>query len=119
MLRRNDFVSALTLLNAALQRNLDILQQPAVRYSLLKNRGWANLGLKLYGLAEADLKMALAIRPEGAAAHCLLAQVWAGRGNMQEALTEWEACLRYEQNEVVEANWLGLARERLSQGGSL
>jgi tetratricopeptide (TPR) repeat protein len=119
MLHQNDFTNALSLLNIALEMKLDLdrSQQTYVQYSFLKNRGWANLGLKYLRLAETDLRQALMLRADGAAAHCLLAQVLEAQANSQAALTEWEACLRYEKNDVVEANWLGLARERLSQGG--
>lgn len=112
ILRRNDFASALTLLSAAL--NLDALQQPYVQYSLLKNRGWAHLGLRLYGLAEHDLREALTRREDGAAAHCLLAQVLESKGETESAPAEWEACLRYAPGDVVETSWLSLAQERLS-----
>ena len=120
MLRRDDFSSALALLDAALEikLNLDKPQETLVKYSLYKNRGWANLGLKYLGLAEADLRQALAFRPDGAAAHCLLAQVLEVQANPKAALAEWEACLRYAPGDSVEASWLGSAKERLSQGGA-
>jgi tetratricopeptide (TPR) repeat protein len=114
ILRRLDYTSALTLLNAALSSPSAIVQQPAVGYALLKNRAWAHLGLKLYGLAEADARAALALRPEGAAAHCLLAQVIEARGALPAALPAWEACLGFAGGETVEANWLATAQERLA-----
>jgi tetratricopeptide (TPR) repeat protein len=119
ILRRNDPASALALLDAALERDPghDQAQQPGVRYSLLKNRGWAYLGLKYYSLAAADLKQALGLRTDGAAAHCLLAQVLEAQGDSKAALPEWEACLRYANGDFVEVSWLGLARERVNQGG--
>lgn len=118
MLRRNDFHSALRALNTALalKLNLDKPQQLLVQYTLFKNRGWANFGLKYFGMAEADLREALTLRPDGAAAHCLLAQVF--EAQEKPALSKWENCVRYEKSEVVEADWLGLARERLSRGRS-
>ena len=84
---------------------------------MLKNRAWANLGLKYLTLAESDVQQALAIRPDGAAAHCLRAQILEAQAKKQDALPEWEMCLRYEKTDVVavEASWLGLARERLSE----
>ena len=119
ILRRNDPASALTLLDAALERDPggDLAQAPGARYSLLKNRGWAYLGLKYYSLAAADLKQALGLRADGAAAHCLLAQVLEAQGDPKAALPEWEACVRYANGDYVEPSWLGLARERMSQGG--
>jgi tetratricopeptide (TPR) repeat protein len=119
ILRRNDPASALTLLDVALERDLglDQTQQLRVRYSLLKNRSWAYLDLKYYGLATADLREALVLRTDGAAAHCLLAQVLEAQSDSKAALAEWEACLRYAKGDLVEASWLGLARERVNQGG--
>ena len=119
MVSRNDFADALALLNTALEikPDLDNAQRTQVQYSLLKNHGWANFGLKYLVLAESDLRQALTLRQDGAAAHCLLAQVLEAQSNPKAALSEWETCLRYEKSDNVEANWLGLARERLSQGG--
>lgn len=123
MLQKADYTGALRLFNLALDLEFTLPepQHTLVRYSLLKNRGWANFGLKYLELAQLDLHASLALRPDGAAAHCLLAQVIeARRGDVKAALAEWEACLRYEKADplVVEANWLGLARERLSTGGA-
>jgi tetratricopeptide (TPR) repeat protein len=115
MLQRRDYVSALRLL----ERGVDLKPpEPAVRYSLLKNRAWAYLALKLPGLAEADLRQALALRPEGAAAHCLLAQVLEARGRPAEALPSWEKCVAYYgPEESVEPDWYATARERVSAAG--
>ena len=113
ILRRLDYASALTLLNAALGSQSAIVEQPAVGYALLKNRAWAHLGLKLYGMAEADARAALALRPAGASAHCLLAQISEARGAPEAALPEWEACLGFAGGESVEASWLATAQERL------
>jgi tetratricopeptide (TPR) repeat protein len=120
ILRRNDPGSALTLLDTALERGpgRNQAQQPGVRYSLLKNRGWAYLSLKYYSLAAGDLREALRLRSDGAAAHCLLAQVLEAQGDLKAALPEWEAGLRYANSDFVEASWLALARERMNQGGS-
>jgi tetratricopeptide (TPR) repeat protein len=118
ILRRNDPASALKLLNVALELNPSSPMPAAAQYSLYKNRGWANLALKLYGQADADLRQALELRPDGAAAHCFLAQLLEAKGNLPDALPEWESCLRYEKGDVVEASWAGLARERLNQEGS-
>ena len=113
MLQKRDYVSALRLTT----RGLDLKPaEPAVRYSLYKNRAWAYLGLKLPGLAEADLRQALAVRPEGAAAHCLLAQALELKGRSADALPAWENCVaHYAPGEGVEPDWYAAARERLSQ----
>ncbi len=111
ILRRGDPASALELLNAALEVKP---QEPKVRYSLYKNRGWAHFGLGLLGQAESDLVKALDLREDGAAAHCLLAQVLEARQD-PGTTAEWEACVAYApgQEREVEASWLGLAKERL------
>jgi len=115
MLQKRDYVSALRLL----ERGEDLQPtEPAVKYSLLKNRAWAYLALKLPGLAEADLRQALALRPEGAAAHCLLAQVLETRGKPADALPFWENCVAYYgPQENVEPDWYATARERVSASG--
>ena len=119
-LLQNNFGNALPLLDAALDLTIKLPERELsnVHYSMLKNRGWANLGLKYYTLADSDLHQALALRPEGAAAHCLLAQVLEAQNKNADALPEWEACLRFANSDVVpvEARWVGMARERLSQG---
>ena len=111
MLQKHDYVSALRLL----ERGVDLKPtEPAVGYSLLKNRAWAYLALKLPGLAEADLRQALELRPEGAAAQCLLAQVLEARGKPADALPFWENCVAYYgPQENVEPDWYATARERV------
>jgi tetratricopeptide (TPR) repeat protein len=113
LLQKRDYVSALQLAN----RGLDLKPaETSVQYSLYKNRAWADLGLKLPGLAEADLRQALALHPEGAAAHCLLAQVLELKGKTEDALPSWEKCVAYyEPGESVEPDWYATARERVSE----
>ena len=113
MLQKRDYISALRLTT----RGLDLKPaEPAVRYSLYKNRAWAYLGLKLPRLAEADLRQALVARTEGAAAYCLLAQVLELKGRTADALPAWENCVAYyAPGEGVEPDWYAAARERLSQ----
>jgi tetratricopeptide (TPR) repeat protein len=119
MLHQNNFASALPLLDTALDLPLDLNEEDgrAVRYSMLKNRGWAFLGLTYYILAEADIRQALELFPNGAAAHCLMAQLLEAQNKTKEALPNWEACLRYEKEDVVpvEARWISQARQRLSE----
>ena len=115
MLQKRDYVSALRLLDRGVALKPT---EPVVRYSLLKNRAWAYLALKLPGLAEADLRQALALRPEGAAAHCLLAQVLETGGKPAEALPSWEKCVAYYgPDENVEPDWYATARERVNAAG--
>jgi serine/threonine protein kinase/Tfp pilus assembly protein PilF len=115
LLRRKDHASALNIINAALGLKP---QEPQVKYSLFKNRGWAHFGLGLYDRAVADLRESLNWRQDGAAAHCLLAQALEAQMEEAAARPEWEACLGYAVGEAdVEASWLSLARERLERGG--
>ncbi len=113
LLQKRDYVSALRLTT----RGLDLKPaEPSVQYSLYKNRAWAYLGLKLPGLAEADLRQALALHPEGAAAHCLLAQVLELKGRTADALPSWESCVAYyAPGEGVEPDWYATAHERVSR----
>lgn len=120
-LSQNSYGNALVLLNTALDLDAAALPETgrdAVLYSLYKNRGWANLGLQYVNQAENDVRRALEARPDGAAAHCLMAQVLEARNDRQGALPWWETCLAYEKLDVLvpaEARWLGLAQERLSE----
>lgn len=126
MLRRSDYVSALMLLKTGLEK-LDVMKEHNllnegdyrdIRFALLRNRGWAYFGLGYFSQAANDLRLALEIRPQGAVAHCLLAQVLEAEKNPQrdqeKANEEYERCvadsLVYSD---IEENWLSLARERL------
>ena len=117
---QNNFANALPLLDLALDLKLDLGSQDSanVRYSMLKNRGWANLGLKYLLIAQVDLQQALDLKPNGAAADCLLAQVLEAQNQLATALPEWEACLRWAPADAVpvEARWVAQARERLTAG---
>ena len=113
-LRKRDYASALGLLDNALKLNPTAAD---TQYSLYKNRGWAHLGLKLLKLAEDDLRRAVALRPDAAAAHCLLAQTLEAKGQTADALPAWDGCLAYDApGEGVEADWRAVAQERLTAG---
>lgn len=128
MLRRADYVGALMLLQMGLEK-LDRMKEENllapqdyldIRFAFLRNRAWAYFGLGYFNQAANDLSDALEIRPGGAVAHCLLAQVLESERNprrdRKKAMEEYEKCVAYSQLfEDNEENWLGLARERLSQ----
>src|SRR5262249_15787512 len=114
LLHRKDYSSALNILNTGLELKP---QEPRVRYAFYKNRGWANFGLGFYDVAAEDLREALNLREDGAAAHCLLAQVLEGQKKDEAAMAEWEKCVAYAPGEAdVEGSWRSLALERLKQG---
>ncbi|HEY0097472.1 MAG TPA: tetratricopeptide repeat protein [Pyrinomonadaceae bacterium] len=83
-----------------------------VRYSLLKNQGWARYKLKNYAAAESDLRQAKAIRADRGSAHCLLAYTLEAQGRADEAIDEWYDCIAYSVDVDVEAVWVDEAREK-------
>lgn len=83
-----------------------------VRYSLLKNQGWAKYKLKDYVGAESDLKRAIAVREEGGSAHCLLASSLDAQGQPEEATKEWIKCFENSSDQDVEPAWAEEARRR-------
>lgn len=128
MLRRNDYVGALALLKVGLkkldqmkEKNLLAQQDDLdIRFAMLRNRAWAYFGLGYFNEAANDLSAALEIRPRGAVAHCLLAQVLESEKNPRrdpkKAIEEYQKCVAYSPlRDDNEESWLGLAKERLSQ----
>jgi tetratricopeptide (TPR) repeat protein len=108
---RGDYAAALSLLDRGLSFKP---REMSVQYSLYKNRGWANLGLGLVGQAELDLRRALALRQDGGAAFCLLAQVQEAHGKHDAIVPSWESCVAYgSEQKDVEPSWLSLAQEHL------
>ena len=96
---------------------------PSIRYSMLKNLGWARLLQERYDEAIAVLNEAIALNPEPAAAHCLLAQALAGRGDQEGAAITCETCLTRARSRVSteEDQWINDCRQTLnpsSQGGA-
>lgn len=106
----DDYESALNLLSKA----GDLAPQDEnVQYSLNKNLGWANYGLKHYAMAEIYLRKAIALRSEqsGAAAHCLLAYVLKEQDKPGVA-DECFDCVSLAPGEKdVEARWVSDAQE--------
>jgi|GEM_PF-870822 len=87
-----------------------------VRYSFLKNLGWARLEQDRLGEAKTNLEAAIKLQRERAPAHCLLAQVLEREGKQQTALAQWGNCLdfSYKPQLPEEDKWLEMASERLS-----
>lgn len=119
ILHSKNYIGALRLLDYL----LGILQElpPDNRYSLFKNRGWANLELRNYGQAEAELKRALTFR-RGAAAHYLLGRLLEEQKRTEEAKQQWNNFIETIQNdpkqeEEAGPDWIGHAQEQLTKGG--
>jgi hypothetical protein len=111
--KENDYESALKLLNQA--RDLTPQDENA-QYSLYKNLGWANYLLANYLQAEQELRRAISLRKDKAAAHCLLAYVLKELGRAGVA-DECYDCVSFEPGEKdVEARWVSDARECLMKG---
>jgi DNA-binding winged helix-turn-helix (wHTH) protein/Tfp pilus assembly protein PilF len=110
ILRRKDYGAALGLLDRALNQKPS---EPSVRYSLYKNYGWANLELRHLGQAAENLGSALALDPDGGAAHCLLAKVFGAQEKADLAFKEWEQCVAYSSQPEVESEWRNEAQEHL------
>lgn len=111
---QQDFDAAAELLSQGLQ----LAKEPGTQYATLKNLGWAKLGQKRYKEAEETLRKAIEIKGDRAPAYCLLAQVKESENQRQNALPEWENCLRYASRyNPDEAAWIDMARERLNAKG--
>jgi Flp pilus assembly protein TadD len=94
---------------------LEKAQDTSVRYTMLKNLGWARLEQKRYDEAIATLREAINLAPEAAAGHCLLAQALEGQGDAGGTASEWETCLRLasSRKSAEEDRWIGQARQFL------
>lgn len=109
--RKSDAAIALLQVGLPLARN----QEPRIKYSFLKNRGWARLQQGRLEEAQVELTQAIVLEQERSAAHCLLAQVLERRGEKQQALQHWEDCLAYTYlpRTPEEDIWTRLAQQRL------
>ncbi|HXU38168.1 MAG TPA: tetratricopeptide repeat protein [Blastocatellia bacterium] len=83
------------------------------QYSLYKNLGWADYALANYLQAEKELARAISLRPDRAAAHCLMAYVLKKLGKTG-VNGECHDCVAMSNNENdVEGKWLSDAKECL------
>lgn len=118
IIHRDQPLKALELVDKALLLKVDPKDDASeIRYRLYKNRGWANLGLKNYQQAKADLERALEVTPNGADANCLMAQVLDAQKD-QAAAGQWTLCkaLAEQQPESTEVDWAGRALEQTMKG---
>ena len=100
-----------------LLNGLDQVQDPQIRYSMLKNLGWARVEQARFNEAETYLRSAIALAPDAAPAHCLLAQVVESQGKTDEATQEWTNCLKFASiRDPDEDAWIAQARTRLEKG---
>jgi len=108
---KSDPAIALLQVGLPLARN----QEPRIKYSFFKNRGWARLQQGRLEEAQVELEQAIALQQERSAAHCLFAQVLERRGEKQQALQHWEDCLAYTYlpRTPEEDIWTRLAQQKL------
>lgn len=132
-----------------LERGLGLVTEEAVlddpkvlyeQYNLLKNLGWVRVEQEHYSDAELylpealdlardieaaiandpDLQAELGLQKRPAAASCLYAQVLDGTGESAEAEDYWKECLSLgRRSNVDEAQWMAIARERLTSENSI
>jgi tetratricopeptide (TPR) repeat protein len=118
--KRKDYLGAVQLLKAALQlsaKNLDPIELAAynyAEYAMLKNLGWAQLGLKNYSEATKTLNRAINLDNQQGSAYCLLAQVKEATKSKIKPEEEWKKCLLFADTSSPEQKeWQNLARLRL------
>lgn len=100
-----NYQSAIPLLEQGLQ------QSDADRYVLLKNLGWAQLGMRQYDRAEAALRQAIELEPEQGQPYCLLAITLKSKVNNSDASTAFDQCIEYaDGNNPDDRVLLDLAR---------
>jgi tetratricopeptide (TPR) repeat protein len=112
ILAKQNCAGALQLLDSALQLKPG---EQHVLFVIQKNRAWANLCLKNYREAEADLGRAQAYQPGSAIPHCLLAQVKQAQGAADAARAESIACLKMDPA-LAEPYWLEFASDQVEAG---
>ena len=98
-----------------LHKGLLLVRDDRVKYSLLKNLGWARLGQGRYAEAKEHLQAAIELDSRRVSAHCLLAQVLEAQGETQTALAEWKICRQYaDKSKPDEDLWYDMAQKRLA-----
>jgi tetratricopeptide (TPR) repeat protein len=116
-----DFVAASLLFKqgiAYIENDINITQctsvaENTIRYSLLKNLGWAELNQNRYAKAKGDLQAAIDLNGEKASAYCLLAQVLEKEG-YPDTLPTWKKCLgSASELDPDEAQWIDMAQKAL------
>jgi tetratricopeptide (TPR) repeat protein/predicted Ser/Thr protein kinase len=100
------------------QQGLKLVKDDRVKYTLLKNLGWARLRQRRYREANVHLQSAIALAGNRAAAHCLLAQVLEAQNDLKGTQGQWETCRQYADVQNPDEDvWMGMAQQRLAAGG--
>lgn len=99
-----------------IDQGLRFVNNEKVKQSLVKNKGWAMLGLKNYPEAKKLLENAIEIDKETASPYCLLAEVLEAEKDRKNSLKNWEKCRQYADIKKPEENvWLEKANQRLGR----
>ena len=99
-----------------LLQGLKLAKDEPVKYSLLKNLGWARLKQGRYSEGLQHLDAAIKLDGETAGTYCLKAQVLEGMKKTKESLPQWKNCVKYaDSQEFDEDIWIGMARQRLKE----
>ena len=108
-----------------LLQGLKLAKDDPVKYSLLKNLGWARLKQGRYSEGLQHLDAAIKLDSEApatdrlkaqVASYCLKAQVLEGMKKPKEALPQWKICLKYADSQDFDEDiWIGIARQRLKE----
>jgi len=112
IIREQNYTKAVKLTTEA----LELGNEYDARYTLFKNLGWAQLKLKEYPQAEANLQKAIALDPWRGSAYCLLAQVLEFEGSKPAAREQWNNCLKFGSPvHPDERGWIEKAKSKLNK----
>lgn len=121
-----EYGKAAPLLQAGLRKleqqgNTATPKSKRLKYTLLKNLGWARLNQEFFTKAEQHLQQASLMEPNAPDPFCMLAKLSEAKNEQQKALPAWKQCLvKAQKNPLVletqpEVNqWVAEAQERLS-----
>jgi tetratricopeptide (TPR) repeat protein len=99
-----------------LLQGLKLAKDDQVKYSLLKNLGWARLEQRRYSEALQHLDAAIKLDSKRAPTYALKARVLEGMKKTKEAQAQWKIYLKYaDSQELDEDIWIGMANQRLKQ----
>jgi len=102
-----------------LQAGLKLEQSDTIRYSMLKNLGWAYLSQNNHTEAATHLNAAIQLNDEEASAYCLMAQLLEIQGNPIDVQANWESCRRYASRmHPDQKQWLQEAERYLTSAQS-